>query len=366
MTYVAEITQPHLRGMFSTLTSLTIFCGVLLEFILGTFVPWRHLVLVNAIIPVLSFILLFFVPETPIWLMMKNRPEEAIQSLAWLRGWTTAEKVEKEFAELWTKIREENKRTEPKTLVDLVMFLRKKEIYTPMGLVTFVYFVSQLSGTHTLTTYAVPVFNSLNSPIDGYFATIILGVMQLLGCLFSMLLIQILGKRVLTLVSLVGTSICFLIVAVYAYINNNLYLVLDFDLKDSGTDWIPLIFLPLASFSAHLGIIILPWILIGEVFPNEDRAKASGIAGALGYIISSVTRKFFPGLVELISLPGIMLSYSSVALFGAVTLYFILPETEGKTLYEISDHFSGKVKLDNKVKRKGNDMEISKCSEELQ
>lgn len=367
MTYVAEITQPHLRGMFSTLTSLTIFSGILLEFILGTFLPWRNLVLVNAVIPVLSFILLFFVPETPIWLMMKNRPQEAAESLAWLRGWTTPEKVEREFLELWTKIEVENKQqNEPKTLFDLISFLGKKEIYTPMGLVVFTYIVSQFSGTHTLTTYAVPIFNSLNSPIDGYYATIILGFMQLLGCLFSMFLIKILGKRVLTLVSLVGICLTFLIVAVHAYINNNLYLEQDYGLKDSETHWIPLIFLPLASFSAHLGITIIPWILIGEVFPNENRAKAAGITGALGYIISSVSRKIFPNLVKLIYLPGILLFFSLVALFGIVILYFILPETEGKTLYEISDHFSGKVKMDNKVKRKTEEIEMEKCNEEVE
>lgn len=363
ITYVAEVTQPHLRGMFSTFTSITIFSGVLIEYVLGNFLPWRQVVLVNAIIPIISLILLFFVPETPIWLMMKNRPAEAKKSLAWLRGWTTPDKVEKEFAELWTKIKEENERKVTKSLLDLFRFLGKKHIYVPMGLVTFAFFISQFTGTTTIATYAVPIFNTLDAPINSYSATIILGVMQLLGGLFSMFLITVLGKRILSMVSLAGVSFSMLTVAVYSYMNNNLYLESSNDLKDVEKDWIPLIFLPLASFSAHLGIIIVPWVLIGEVFPNEDRAKASGIAGALGYICVSVSRKIFPALVNKISLPGILLFYSTLAFLGIVILHFILPETEGKTLYEISEHFSGKTKLDNKVKKKIKDMESTNGSD---
>lgn len=100
LTYVAEITQPHLRGMLSSTSSMSVILGITIQFFLGTFFPWRHVALINLIVPITAFTLLFFVPESPHWLIMKNRCEEAKESIAWLRGWTTVEEIEPEFQEL--------------------------------------------------------------------------------------------------------------------------------------------------------------------------------------------------------------------------------------------------------------------------
>lgn len=96
--------------------------------------------------------------------------------------------------------------------------------------------------------------------------------------------------------------------------------------------WLPLIFLLGAAFFSHFGIRMIPWILIGEVFPASVRSSASGLVSGLGYIFGFLANKLFLQMLSTLTLPGTFWFYSTVALTGAIILYFTLPETEGRTL----------------------------------
>jgi len=71
LTYVAEITEPHIRGVLAALSSTTVILGSISQFILGNFFHWRKIVLFNTIVPVVAFISLLFIPESPHWLISK-------------------------------------------------------------------------------------------------------------------------------------------------------------------------------------------------------------------------------------------------------------------------------------------------------
>ena len=86
--YTSEITQPHLRGMLCALASIGISLGVLVQYTLGAFLPWHALSWVSACIPACAFISMLFLPETPNFLVTRNKPEKAMKSLAKLRGST--------------------------------------------------------------------------------------------------------------------------------------------------------------------------------------------------------------------------------------------------------------------------------------
>lgn len=364
LTYVAEVTRPHLRGILSTASSMSVSVGFLLQFLLGTFLTWRQVALINCVIPILGFILLCFIPETPIWLLSKNRSSDAKKSLAWLRGWTVEKNIEAEFEELCLKMKEDIKENESKTFLDNIYFLSKKEVYWPLILISYIFFLVHFGGSTSITTYAVTIFRSLKAPIDEYYVTVILGVSQLVGTMFCVGFIYVLGKRLITFISLFGTGLSILVVAVYIYLQDLLYLN-EYQVEKTQTHWVPVVFIIVSAFLAFLSIIHLPWNLVGEVFPNQDRAKASGVVSAIGYIFSFIANKIFLQLVSLITLPGVFLFYSMVSLVGLIGLHFILPETEGKTLHEISDHFKGEGKLDNSIKRYKNNREVETKMENI-
>lgn len=82
-------------------------------------------------------------------------------------------------------------------------------------------------------------------------------------------------------------------------------------------------------------------ILTRQVFPAAVRSGASGISGGTGYIFGFLANKLFLSMLNTMTMPGTFWFYSAVALIGSVVLYFVLPETEGRTLMEIEQHFAG-------------------------
>lgn len=96
--YTSEVTQPHLRGSLTGLASVGISLGVLLQYTFGSFLQWQVLSGVSAIVPILSCILMFFMPETPNFLISQRKDEQATKSLAQLRGSTYD--VEREIRQL--------------------------------------------------------------------------------------------------------------------------------------------------------------------------------------------------------------------------------------------------------------------------
>lgn len=354
LTYVAEITQPSLRGILSSTSGVAVIFGILAQFLLGTFLNWRTVALVCCFCPIASFILLFFIPESPYWLIIKNRPQDAQMSLSWLRGWVKVEEIEAEFKELENHINSTTQKT--KSMVEKMQMFTRKAFYWPFSLVSFAFFLSQFCGTTPLQIFAVKIFSSFKAPIDEYYATVGMGIAEVLGCVLSTCLVHYTGKRVMNFFSLTSCGLCFLIVGIYAHVYGINQLInfkspLDVKFTQDAPTWIPLVFLIAAAFCSHTGIKLLPWMLIGEVYANDFRASASGMTGAVSYIFGFISIKIFLTMVSEITLAGTFGFYCGICFSGAVVLYFVLPETEGKTLFEITEHFASNSQLSNKVMR---------------
>lgn len=80
------------------------------------------------------------------------------------------------------------------------------------------------------------------------------------------------------------------------------------------------------------------------------RSVASGLSSGTGYLFAFLSNKLFLSMLSTLTLPGTFWFYSGVALIGCVILYHVLPETEGRTLTDIEDHFLGKRSLSDQRK----------------
>ncbi|XP_011696202.1 PREDICTED: facilitated trehalose transporter Tret1 [Wasmannia auropunctata] len=334
ITYVAEVTQPYLRGMLSATSSMAVILGVFTQMLSGSLVHWRTVALINLIYPVLCFLALCLVPESPHWLAVKGRLKESKRALGWLRGWVGPSQVHNEFEALRVAIQKPTDNADSDK-EEVWRAYTKRTFYLPFILVSAGFFISNFGGLTTLQTFAVVIFAKLNAPIDKYTATVFLGVAQLIGITLCVLTIHLIGKRRLTFLSVGGTGLCFLTTAVYGYLN-------DAGILDGVRySWIPTTFMIGAAFMASMGIRTLPWILAGEVFPPKVRSSATGAAGMIAYILASIANKTFLYMMNSMSLPGTNFFYSLINLVGLCLLYVILPETEGRTLREIEEHYAG-------------------------
>ncbi|KAK5647004.1 hypothetical protein RI129_005468 [Pyrocoelia pectoralis] len=355
--YVSETTEPKIRGALSTLTNVAVAIGFLIEFLMGAFLHWRDVMLYCTALPALSFIALTLVPESPHWLIMNNKEEEARTSLAWLRGWTTTENINTEFEDICRYLEQHSERK--KIGVDKKhRYFIKRSFLWPFGLVMLVYFMAYFTGGITLLTYCVNIFMTLKVPMDKYYATLLLGVTQLLGSCCLLLFIRKLGKRIVLFISLATMGVCSLCIACYTYASDIHYIIIDedkftsLDEYRSGYEWIPLLFFVLACFMFYFGIYIMPWLLISEIFPYETRSTGCGICSALANVFGFITNNTFLYLIDTLSLHGVYSLYAGISFIGVTVLYFVLPETEGKSLPDITNHFKGLSKLSNKVHSK--------------
>jgi len=82
-------------------------------------------------------------------------------------------------------------------------------------------------------------------------------------------------------------------------------------------------------------------LITGEVFPADVRGMASGAASAVGYIFGFLANKTHFSLVDALTLAGTFWVYVGVSLTATVSFFILMPETEGRTLLEISQHFAG-------------------------
>lgn len=94
------------------------------------------------------------------------------------------------------------------------------------------------------------------------------------------------------------------------------------------------------AYCTNVGIISVPWIMVSEIYPNKTRGLASGLTAALNYTLFFVSIKTYYDLETSISLFGAICLYGVIGALGTIFIYIFLPETEGKTLEEIEEHFS--------------------------
>ncbi|KAF5288900.1 hypothetical protein FQA39_LY03779 [Lamprigera yunnana] len=369
--YVSEITQPHLRGTLSITGSIAVLLGVFIQFMLGTFYRWRTCAIISCTFPIITFILFFFVPESPYWLILNNKMDEAKKGLAWLRGWAKLEDVEIELQEIFNRhvIRKNGNclnavsTSSSQLSIEKVKPFLKKSFFWPFGIVVFTMILAQFDGSSTLQTYAISIFATLNVPINTYYATLMLAGSQFVAGIVSAIFIHRVGRRKMTFISLAGVTICNTCIGIYAYVHDvkNVILINENETVNdlNAQNWIPLTLLMLLSFLDHCGMYMLPWVLIGELYSYDTRSVGCGISSAVSYLINFTSNNLFLRTVSGLTMCGAYILYGIISFVGIIVLYYILPETEGKTLEEISDHFAGLSKLGNEVGRKHEKFSVS-------
>lgn len=149
--------------MLAATGSTCVILGVLIQFFMGSFLRWRTVALCSACIPVISFILLFFVPESPVWLAKKHKPKQARRALAWLRGWVPEEQIEQEYSDLVKHMEEISEREKDFTAAKKMKLYTSRPFLKPFGLITLCFFIGHFSGMTTLQTYAVQVDLKMSS-----------------------------------------------------------------------------------------------------------------------------------------------------------------------------------------------------------
>ncbi|XP_075215625.1 facilitated trehalose transporter Tret1-like isoform X2 [Lycorma delicatula] len=349
LSYIGEMSEPRLRGMMSLLTGVFASIGMLIECFIGALTDWRSTCAISAVFPVAAIISLSLIPESPTWLVTQNRISDGEKALCWLRGWVHPLKVRDEFLllleytkspdskemESITGLKKINttdngtKENKEGGVINKLKVLTQASVYRPLRVIMIYFVISHSVSLWGVRPFLVYIFKLIGMPMDPNWVLVISGGLQIMGCLTGMFTLKLCGKRAVNFLSLTACIASCFIIGISLLVGN-------------ATPWIPFIFFNVLFFAAGFGVIPLPWTFISELFPVEGRGVASGVAGALSYVLIFIVIKTYINLSAWFDLYGTLFIYGTIGLFGLVYTYFYLPETEGKTLQEIEEFFKDK------------------------
>lgn len=225
-------------------------------------------------------------PQTPIWLLSKDRTADAERSLRWLRGWVSKKDVEHELKELqrYSKrykscdlcIKKDLKCTHPPpTLGEKLAELKRKQTLKPLFIVISLFFIESFSNTFLMPTYIVQISAAYNVPFDSHHAAVILTCANTFAMLSSMCLIRFTGTRKLYLTMLTILFISAVTICGYGFAilptgySSYQEITPNFTLPNKQLGYIPFICIILGSFAAYCAINTMPWTMMSESFPYK-------------------------------------------------------------------------------------------------
>jgi len=314
--FIAEIAGPAYRGVLLATVSVAVSTGILLANLLGTFLHWKLAAAISAIFPLICYIGVHWLPESPTWLAAKGRNAEATAAFQWYRGYSPDAK--KEMEDLLNKHASERRK---QSWTELWAEMRKGSFLKPFFVMIVFFFVMQFSGVNALAFYTVNILTDVGSGLDAFLATNIIGLVRVVMSVVACILARWFGRRPLSVTSSLGAAVTL------------------FALGATGPGWVPVLLLMLYICFISIGLVPLPWVMLGEVFPASLRGFGTGLTSAYGFLMFFAVVKTGPDLIASIGIHGTFYIYGAVALGGAVFLCFFLPETRNKTLQDIEEEY---------------------------
>lgn len=234
--------------------------------------------------------------------------------------------------------------------------LRKPQVFKPLTILFFLFLLQQVSGGYILIFYTLNIFRNLGTEflnsVDERLALVLVGSIRLVMAMIAAALAQKCNRKALLYVSTIGMGI-FAFVAAHQMLHiedsHSLFVKRDDngDIKpneptSSANNYLTLICILGYMLFASLGILIIPWTLISELFPIKFKAKCGGLCVGASYILMSIVLKFFPYALEVFSISVIFTTFGSMSFLCGIFIYFYLPETHRKTFAEIELYFTGR------------------------
>ncbi|KAM3958343.1 trehalose transporter 1-like protein [Aphomia sociella] len=317
--YVAEITTPEKRGVLSALGPGLVSTGIFVVYSLGAFVHWRKVAAICAGVSLLTPFLMYFVPESPLWLASKGHMKEAYNSMFWLRqNNSTAQQELMEFTK-------DRKAGETMSFKEKMCLFKRRSVLKPFILLIVFFMFQEMSGIYVILYYAVDFFKSVGTSVNEFTASIIVGGVRVFMGAVGACLINSFKRKTLAATSGLLLGVAMLGAAICDSVN--------------GPPLVKLACVLLHVSFSMVGFLQLPWIMSGELYPQDIRGVMSGATSCCAYVLIFFNIKTYPQLENLLTSNGTLYLFGGCALLGAAYCLWFLPETKGKSLTEIMRQF---------------------------
>ena len=405
--YIGEISPAKLRGKRVSINQLNIVVGLSAAYFANYFIlnlsssglqwvsdlgidvnTWRWMLGLEIIPALVFFLALFLVPNSPRWLMLKGREEEAREVISML---LPADEVE---AEIYTI--KNSSATETESLWQRIgdIFGPKMRLALIIGLIVGI--AQQITGINAIFFYAPTIFEQSGIGTNAAFAqAVLVGIINVVFTIFAMALIDLWGRKPLLILGLSGIAVS-MAMCTYGFANATYEVTPEsivqiqkveninesFDpsglesmlgktyqsdvefksalklaigvkatrdnesvlIKNSIDINSMLILIGILGFVASFAISLGPvmWVLFSEIFPNQLRGVAISFVGLANTLVSFLVQLLFPTELDVFGAALTFASYGVFAVIGLILVTWLLPETKGKSLEELEVMFAKK------------------------
>ncbi len=341
--YIAEVASARYRGRLATVQQIAIISGLFMAFLSNYLLAkaagastealwlghaaWRWMFWMMAIPSLAFLLLLLLIPESPRYLVVKGRKQDALQVLTRLYGATEASA---KLGEIDGSLSQDGHRPRLSDLVDKATGKVRKIVWIGIGLATF----QQLVGINVVFYYGAVLWQAVGfSENDALLINVLSGALSIGACVIALVLIDKVGRKPLLWVGSVGMAVSLALVT-YAFASATLEAGGKLALSDSMG--------MLALIAANVYVVFfnmswgpVMWVMLGEMFPNQIRGSGLAVAGAAQWTSNFAITRSFPVLLTGIGLAG---AYGLYTVAAVVSVFFVLRyvhETKGRELEQM-------------------------------
>jgi sugar porter (SP) family MFS transporter len=310
--YISEIAPPKYRGRMVISFQLNVVSGILIAYFsnyllqgVGGDNDWRWMLGVVAIPSLIFSILMLFTPETPRWLVLYKKDDEAAKKVLALTGKAHDHLIEEIKASV-SSVKES---------------LFNKKFLKPLVIAFLIAAFNQLSGINAIIYFAPKVFAMAGIARNGaLLSTVGIGVINLIFTFTGWYLIDRLGRRTLMFIGSFGYILSLTMIAV----------------SFNGADHSAIVyyvFLFIASHAIGQGAVI--WVFLSELFPNSVRATGTSFGSLTHWVFAALVAQVFPFFAA--NVPGTII-FGFFAIMMVLQLLYVwkmMPETKGIALEDM-------------------------------
>ena len=337
--YISEVAVAEKRGTLVSLYQLAITIGFLLAYLINYFILkgsdayatdpstygrmfgseyWRGMLGFETIPDLLFLAVIFFIPESPRWLIVRGRPDKALKVLG--RIYPSREEAERQLEITRASIDGEVK-SEWKALLE-------PGIRTAVLVGSAIAILGQFMGVNAVLYYGPKIFQDAGLSGEGsMFSTVLVGVVNMLTTVLALLIIDKVGRKTLVWWGVGGMIVCLLCIGTY------------FALGTLPT-WFLLTFFLLYVFCTAISISAVVFVLLSEMYPNRVRGLAMSIAGLALWVGTYLIGQLTPWMLENLTPAGTFFLFAFMCIPYLLIMWKKVPETTGKTLEEIETYWT--------------------------